>query len=155
MKIRIKVYNEPTNGRVLAANMTAGATSFTYTGPDIAVGDTIQIEDETILVGAVNISTNTASQCFRGKDSVAVAHAAGTPVAVATQTALEVIEDTMVPYLAARFGTAQNGLDEMVAWARHEAKILNKGTARNTAMVAVADAEHTADTQFDAAWPPQ
>jgi hypothetical protein len=71
----------PIAGVTLTNNITAGASSLTYTGPDsIATGDLIVIDNEIMGVGAVNAGANTAN-LFRGRlGTTAAAHSANAPI---------------------------------------------------------------------------
>lgn len=70
----------PVTGVTLASNLTAGASSLTYAGPDsLVTGRLYVIDNEIVGAGAINTTNNTVN-LFRGQLTPAQAHTAGAAI---------------------------------------------------------------------------
>lgn len=70
----------PIAGVTLGSNLTAGAASLTYAGPDSISPGLIAIDTEILGVGSVNATNNTATLLRGLLGTVAAAHAAGAAI---------------------------------------------------------------------------
>lgn len=146
----IGIFNEPNSGATLTADITAGASSFTYTGTDAFVqGSMVLIDSELILIGTVNTSTNVCSNLIRGywpqASGGAEPHLAGAvikgPIAPYPNAARRVSQNAVTNHYQPAFGTAEAALVYMVNAANEKAKSVNAENAMDAGRQQSADDE--------------
>lgn len=100
MSIQEAIFNEANSGATLSGNITAGVTSLAYAGADVfAVGDIIALDNEWMIVGAVNAGANTLSSLFRGKWTTAAPHLTGAVIRIVNPAATYTLPDNALQRL--------------------------------------------------------